>query len=60
MEERVALVRKSKLTKQEAARLKVLDATVDNLSSAESSEDQEAMDVIRRAAVVLRQGKKSK
>jgi AAA domain, putative AbiEii toxin, Type IV TA system len=57
MEERIALLRKPKLKAAEKARLSTLDRELDELSMAESKEDQRAMALIRRAALVVEQGK---
>ncbi|HEX2094238.1 MAG TPA: AAA family ATPase [Longimicrobiaceae bacterium] len=48
---------KSRLTKKDERRLKELDAAIGDLPAGETPQDMEAMDVIRRAAEVLkRQG----
>jgi hypothetical protein len=56
--ERTKLLGKAKLTKKDEARLKKIEAEIGDLPAGESVADIEAMDVIRRAAEVLkREGK---
>lgn len=52
--ERTKLLGKAKLTKKDQARLKKLEADIGDLPAGESLADIEAMDVIRRAAEVLK------
>jgi hypothetical protein len=52
--ERTKLLGKAKLTKKDEARLKKLEAEIGDLPAGESVADIEAMDVIRRAAEVLK------
>lgn len=53
--ERTDLLRKPKLSKADKARLVALDAEVEGMATAERGEDQEAMDLIREAARLLRE-----
>jgi hypothetical protein len=56
--ERTKLLGKARLTKKDEARLKKIEAAIGDLPAGESVADIEAMDVIRRAAEVLkREGK---
>jgi predicted ATP-binding protein involved in virulence len=54
MAERNRILGKSKLTKADEKRLKELDAGIGDLPTGETPQDMEAMDVIRRAAEVLK------
>jgi len=54
-EERAKLIQKKKRTKAQEQRLKVLDEIVESLPGAESPEDREAMEVIRKAAKRIRE-----
>jgi energy-coupling factor transporter ATP-binding protein EcfA2 len=53
LKRRMALFRKPRRTSAEDAELAALDREIDELPTAETSGDQEAMDVIRRAAKLL-------
>lgn len=57
LEERTTLVRKTKLSKAEQQRLRELDDMVETLSTAENMQDQKALDIIRKAAAIVKQGK---
>lgn len=57
LEERIRLVRKSKLSRAEQRRLNELDGMVENLSTAENMQDQRALEIIRKAAAIVKQGK---
>jgi hypothetical protein len=52
--ERTKLLGKAKLTKKDESRLKKLEAEIGDLPAGETAADVEAMDVIRRAAEVLK------
>ena len=52
--ERKELLQKSKLTNDEETRLKELNKIVHNLPTAENEEDRKAMDIIRKAAEVVK------
>ena len=52
--ERTKLLSKAKLTKKDEARVKVLEREIGDLPTGESPQDMEAMDIIRRAAQVLK------
>jgi len=54
LKERNKILGKSKLTKADERRLKQLDATIGNLPAGETPEDAKAMEIIRRAAEVLK------
>lgn len=54
IEERNRILGKARLTKKDEQRLKELDARIGNLPTGETPQDMEAMDVIRRAAEVLK------
>jgi len=54
MAERNRILGKSRLTKKDEQRLKELDARIGDLPTGETPQDMEAMDVIRRAAEVLK------
>ncbi|MEW5929910.1 MAG: AAA family ATPase [Gemmatimonadota bacterium] len=54
IEERNRILGKSKLTKKDEQRLRELDARIGDLPTGETPQDMEAMDVIRRAAEVLK------
>ncbi|HEX7242929.1 MAG TPA: AAA family ATPase [Longimicrobiaceae bacterium] len=54
MLERNRILGKSRLTKTDERRLRELDAEIGHLPTGETPEDMEAMDVIRRAAEVLK------
>lgn len=54
MKERNRILGKAKLTKKDEQRLKELDARIGDLPTGETPQDMEAMDVIRRAAEVLK------
>lgn len=54
MVERNRILGKSRLTKKDEQRLKELDAQIGHLPTGETPQDMEAMDVIRRAAEVLK------
>jgi predicted ATP-binding protein involved in virulence len=54
MAERNRILGKSRLTKKDERRLRELDARIGDLPTGETPQDMEAMDVIRRAAEVLK------
>jgi energy-coupling factor transporter ATP-binding protein EcfA2 len=54
LKERNKILGKSKLTKADERRLKQLDAMIGNLPAGETPEDAKAMEIIRRAAEVLK------
>ncbi len=54
MAERNRILGKSRLTKKDEQRLRELDAQIGDLPTGETPQDMEAMDVIRRAAEVLK------
>ena len=54
MRRRISLTQKQNLTKDEQEDLARLDDLVDDLPSAESPEDQSAMNTVRRAAKYLK------
>lgn len=54
MAERNRILGKSRLTKKDERRLKELDAAIGDLPTGETPEEMEAMEVIRRAAEVLK------
>lgn len=54
LEERRKILSKSKLTKADQAKLKKLEAEIGDLPTAETPEDIQAMDIIRRAAEILK------
>jgi len=54
LKERNKILGKSKLTKADERRLRQLDATIGNLPAGETPEDAKAMEIIRRAAEVLK------
>lgn len=54
LKERNKILGKSKLTKTDERRLKQLDASIGNLPAGETPEDAKAMEIIRRAAEVLK------
>lgn len=54
IEERNRILGKARLTKKDEQRLKELDARIGDLPTGETPQDMEAMDVIRRAAEVLK------
>jgi energy-coupling factor transporter ATP-binding protein EcfA2 len=54
LRERNKILGKSKLTKADERRLKHLDASIGNLPAGETPEDAKAMEIIRRAAEVLK------
>lgn len=56
MKERNKILGKSRLTKKDHARLKELEAQIGELPTGETPEDIEAMDIIRRAAELLKTG----
>lgn len=55
MDERDRLLDKPKLNTSDKKRLRELEEKLDNLPTAERYEDQEAMDIIRKAAALLQQ-----
>lgn len=57
MKERVALVKKGKLSVDEEKRLKELDELAYSLPTADSASDIEAMEIIRKAAAYLKEKK---
>lgn len=54
LEERQKILSKAKLTKKDKGRLKTLEAQIGTLPTAETPQDIEAMDIIRRAAERLK------
>lgn len=57
LQERQELLSKSRLTKKDESRLQKLEAEIGDLPTAETPQDIEAMDIIRRAAKHLKQSK---
>jgi tetratricopeptide (TPR) repeat protein/energy-coupling factor transporter ATP-binding protein EcfA2 len=55
IKERTEILAKSEIGKMDRARLRELNRTIGNLPSGETSEDIEAMSIIRRAAKILKQ-----
>ena len=54
LKERTTLLSKSRLTAKDKARLKELEAQIGALPTGETPQDREAMDIIRRAAELLK------
>jgi predicted ATP-binding protein involved in virulence len=59
MQERNKILSKSRLTKADRARLQELETQIGELPTGETPEDMEAMDIIRRAAEILKQDGKA-
>lgn len=57
IKERNKILGKAKLTKKDRARLEELEAQIGDLPTGETPENIEAMDIIRRAAHILKNGK---
>ncbi len=55
LKERTRLLSKTRLTKQDQAKLKELEAQIGELPTGETPQDIEAMDIIRQAAALLQQ-----
>jgi predicted ATP-binding protein involved in virulence len=57
LKERTQILSKARLTAKDKARLQELEAAIGSLPTGETREDREAMDIIRRAADLLKQQK---
>lgn len=55
LEQRRQILSKAKLSEDDQIRLKTLEAEIGDLPTAETAEDIQAMDIIRRAAQILKQ-----